>query len=256
MIQENQPLIVILGPTATGKTQLAVRLAAELNGEVVSADSRQVYRRMDIGTGKDISEYQYQGRPIPYHLIDIEEPGVKYNVFRYQQDAFRVMREILDRKRQIVLCGGSGLYLEAVLDGYRFKFQEEGQILSDPVPSVLFGLRGARDLIRTRITDRLRVRLQEGMVEEVRALLDSGVPAEVLIRYGLEYKFVTLYLLGEIDQTEMFEKLNVAIHQFSKRQMTWFRRMERLGFDIHWIDVALSNDEKIQQIYRVLRDFC
>lgn len=252
MNAEEHPIITILGPTATGKTHVAVRLAAELDGEIVSADSRQVYRRMDIGTGKDISEYQYNGQNVPYHLIDIEEPGVKYNVYRYQQEAFKAMRDIQSRGKQIVLCGGSGLYVEAVISGYRFKFQEDDQILSDPVPSVIFGLRGERNLIRSRITQRLKARLDEGMVDEVRALLDSGVPSEILLRYGLEYKFVTLYILDEISYNEMFEQLNTAIHQFSKRQMTWFRRMERLSFDIHWIDVALSEDDKMSEIYKVL----
>jgi tRNA dimethylallyltransferase len=252
MTNEEKPIITILGPTATGKTHIAVRLAAELGGEIVSADSRQVYRRMDIGTGKDISEYEYNGQPVPYHLIDIEEPGVKYNVYRYQQEAFKAMRDIQSRGKQVVICGGSGLYIEAVLQGYRFKWQEESQILSDPVPSVIFGLRGDRDLIRTRITQRLKARLEEGMIEEVKALLDEGVPSEILIRYGLEYKFVTLYLQGEISYEEMFSSLNTAIHQFSKRQMTWFRRMERLSFDIHWIDVALSEEEKMAEIYKVI----
>ena len=186
MMNEERPIITVLGPTATGKTHIAVRLAAELGGEIVSADSRQVYRRMDIGTGKDISEYQYNGQPVPYHLIDIEEPGVKYNVYRYQQEAFKAIQDIQGRGRQVVICGGSGLYVEAVLQGYRFKWQEDSQILSDPVPSVIFGLRGERDLIRTRITQRLKARLEEGMVEEVKALLDEGVPSEILIRYGLE----------------------------------------------------------------------
>ena len=199
MTNDEKPIITILGPTATGKTHIAVRLAAELGGEIVSADSRQVYRRMDIGTGKDISEYEYNGQPVPYHLIDIEEPGVKYNVYRYQQEAFKAMRDIQSRGKQVVICGGSGLYIEAVLSGYRFKWQEDSQILSDPVPSVIFGLRGDRDLIRTRITQRLKARLEEGMIEEVKALLDEGVPSEILIRYGLEYKYVTLYLLGQID---------------------------------------------------------
>lgn len=252
MITDEHTVITILGPTATGKTHVAVRLAAELGAEIVSADSRQVYRRMDIGTGKDISEYQYEGQPIPYHLIDIEEPGVKYNVYRYQQEAFKAMQDIWNRGKQVVLCGGSGLYVEAVLQGYRFKFQEDQQILSDPVPSVIFGLRGERNMIRSRITQRLKARLDEGMVQEVQSLLDEGVPTEILLRYGLEYKFVTLYLLHQISYDEMFEGLNTAIHQFSKRQMTWFRRMERLGFDIHWMDVALSDDEKMQFIQHFL----
>lgn len=252
MITDEHTVITILGPTATGKTHVAVRLAAELGAEIVSADSRQVYRRMDIGTGKDISEYQYEGQPIPYHLIDIEQPGVKYNVYRYQQEAFKAMQDIWNRGKQVVLCGGSGLYVEAVLQGYRFKFQEDQQILSDPVPAVIFGLRGERNMIRSRITQRLKARLDEGMVQEVQSLLDEGVPTEILLRYGLEYKFVTLYLLHQISYDEMFEGLNTAIHQFSKRQMTWFRRMERLGFDIHWMDVALSDDEKMQFIQHFL----
>ncbi len=252
MITEENPIITVLGPTATGKTHIAVRLAAELGGEIVSADSRQIYRRMDIGTGKDISEYRYGDLNVPYHMIDIEEPGVKYNVFRYQQEAFKVINDIERRNKQIVLCGGSGMYIEAVLQGYRFSFQDEKQIISDPVPSILIGLRGSRDLIRSRITSRLESRLHEGMVDEIRALLDSGVDAERLIRYGLEYKFVTLFVLGEIGYEEMFEKLNIAIHQFSKRQMTWFRRMERLGMDIHWVDIALPEEAKMKEIYHIL----
>lgn len=252
-MNEEKPIITILGPTATGKTHVAVRLTAELGGEIVSADSRQVYRRMDIGTGKDIREYEYNGQPVPYHLIDIVEPGVKYNVFQYQQAAFRAIQDIQSRNKQVVLCGGSGMYIEAVLQGYRFKFQDEGQIFSDPVNSILFGLRGDRDLIRSRITQRLEARLQEGMIEEIQSLLNEGVEAEKLIRYGLEYKFVTLFLLGEIRYDEMFTQLNTAIHQFSKRQMTWFRRMERLSFDIHWIDIALPEDDKMQEIYNVLQ---
>ncbi len=252
MIPEERPILTILGPTATGKTHIAVRLAAEIGGEIVSADSRQIYRRMDIGTGKDITEYQYNGQNIPFHLIDIEEPGVKYNVYRYQQEAFKVLRDIQQRNKRIVLCGGSGMYIEAVIQGYRFRFQEDEQILSDPVPSILIGLRGERDLIRNRITTRLKTRLEDGMIEEIQGLLNEGIPSETLIRYGLEYKFVTLYLLGKLNYDEMFEKLNVAIHQFSKRQMTWFRRMERMGMDIHWIDVAMPEDDKMETIYQII----
>lgn len=252
MIPEERPILTILGPTATGKTHIAVRLAAEIGGEIVSADSRQIYRRMDIGTGKDITEYQYNGQNIPFHLIDIEEPGVKYNVYRYQQEAFKALRDIQQRNKRIVLCGGSGMYIEAVIQGYRFRFQEDEQILSDPVPSILIGLRGERDLIRNRITTRLKTRLEDGMIEEIQGLLNEGIPSETLIRYGLEYKFVTLYLLGELNYDEMFEKLNVAIHQFSKRQMTWFRRMERMGMDIHWIDVAMPEDDKMETIYQII----
>ena len=253
-MNDNEPIITVLGPTATGKTGVAVRIAAELGGEIVSADSRQVFRRMDIGSGKDLSEYQYNGNPIPYHLIDVEEPGVRYNVYRYQQEAFKAIEDIRNRGKRVVLCGGSGLYIDAVLQGYRFQFQEDAQIVSDPVPSAIIGLRGERDHIRERITRRLQARLQEGMVDEVKALLDEGIPPERLIRYGLEYKFVTLYLIGELHYGDMVSLLNPAIHQFSKRQMTWFRRMERMGFYIRWVDADLPEEEKFRKIYQYLQE--
>ena len=253
-MNDNEPIITVLGPTATGKTGVAVRIAAELGGEIVSADSRQVFRRMDIGSGKDLSEYQYNGNPIPYHLIDVEEPGVRYNVYRYQQEAFKAIEDIRNRGKRVVLCGGSGLYIDAVLQGYRFQFQEDAQIVSDPVPSAIIGLRGERDHIRERITRRLQARLQEGMVDEVKALLDEGIPSERLIRYGLEYKFVTLYLMGELHYGDMVSLLNTAIHQFSKRQMTWFRRMERMGFYIRWVDADLPEEEKFRKIYQYLQE--
>ncbi len=301
-----EPIITVLGPTATGKTKVAVRLAAKLNGEIVSADSRQIYRRMDIGTGKDLSDYSYEGQDIPFHLIDIEEPGVEYNVFRYQQAAFDAMRLIKERGKRIVLCGGSGMYIEAILRGYRLflvpvndELRERLSSMTDeeltkilasykslhndtdtserdrlvraieiedyyknhpelnervqPVESCIIGLRGDRDLIRSRITDRLHARLEEGMVDEVKSLIDSGVDPKRLIRYGLEYKFVTKFILGELEYSEMVELLNTAIHQFSKRQMTWFRRMERMGFNIHWVDVSLSDDDKMNDIYQFLK---
>lgn len=301
-----EPIITVLGPTATGKTKVAVRLAAELNGEIVSADSRQIYRRMDIGTGKDLSDYSYEGQDIPFHLIDIEEPGVEYNVFRYQQAAFDAMRLIKERGKRTVLCGGSGMYIEAILRGYRLFLVPENDELRErlssmtdeeltkilasykslhndtdtserdrlvraieiedyyknhpelnervqPVESCIIGLRGDRDLIRSRITDRLHARLEEGMVDEVKSLIDSGVDPKRLIRYGLEYKFVTKFILGELEYSEMVELLNTAIHQFSKRQMTWFRRMERMGFNIHWVDVSLSDDDKMNDIYQFLK---
>ena len=253
-MNDNEPIITVLGPTATGKTGVAVRIAAELGGEIVSADSRQVFRRMDIGSGKDLSEYQYNGNPIPYHLIDVEEPGVRYNVYRYQQEAFKAIEDIRNRGKRVVLCGGSGLYIDAVLQGYRFQFQEDAQIVSDPVPSAIIGLRGERDHIRERITKRLQARLQEGMVDEVKALLDEGISPERLIRYGLEYKFVTLYLIGELHYGDMVSLLNTAIHQFSKRQMTWFRRMERMGFYIRWVDADLPEEEKFRKIYQYLQE--
>lgn len=302
---KSYPIITVLGPTATGKTHIAVRLAAELDGEIVSADSRQLFRRMDIGTGKDMSEYVYQGHEIPHYMIDVEDPGVEFNVFRYQQGAYQAMKTIKHHGKRIILCGGSGMYVEAVLRGYRlFAVPENAALRAQlarendevllgrlaaykslhndtdtsernrliraieiedyydahpelqeavrPVPSVIIGLRGDRDLIRNRITERLHTRLQEGMIEEVQKLLTSGVSQNQLIRYGLEYKFVTQYLTGELNMQEMCEKLNVAIHQFSKRQMTWFRRMERQGMTIHWIDIALPEEEKLEEIYKIL----
>ena len=306
-MNQNEPIITVLGPTATGKTGVAVRIAAELGGEIVSADSRQVFRRMDIGSGKDLSEYQYDGKPIPYHLIDIEEPGVEYNVFRYQQAAFEAMEGIRARGNRIVLCGGSGMYVEAVLRGYRLFPVPENPVLRDqleahtdeeltailaaykslhndtdtserprliraieieeyyanhpelservrPLESAIIGLRGERNHIRERITRRLQTRLKEGMVDEVKALLDEGIPPERLIRYGLEYKFVTQYLTGELHYGDMVTLLNTAIHQFSKRQMTWFRRMERMGFNIRWVDADLPDDEKFRQIFQYLQE--
>jgi len=306
-MSDKEPIITVLGPTATGKTGVAVRIAADLGGEIVSADSRQVFRRMDIGSGKDLSEYQYNGRQIPYHLIDIEEPGVEYNVFRYQQTAYEAMEGIRSRGHRIVLCGGSGMYVEAVLRGYRlFPVPENEPLRKEleqhtdeeltemlasykslhndtdtserprliraieiedyyakhpelservrPLDSAIIGLCGERDKIRERITRRLQARLQEGMIDEVKSLLDEGVPAERLIRYGLEYKFVTQYLLDELHYGDMVSLLNTAIHQFSKRQMTWFRRMERMGFNIRWVNADLPEEEKFRQIYQWLRE--
>lgn len=294
-------IVTILGPTATGKTRIAVRLAAELNAEIVSADSRQVYRRMDIGTGKDLSEYVYQDRLIPCHLLNIVEPGIEYNVFQYQQAAYQVIREIEQRHNPVVLCGGSGMYVEAVLQGYKmfpvpdnpvrkaelemendekliqhlssFKtlhnhtdtderprlikaimieeyYAQHPELMetSRALPHIIFGLHGNRDEIRRKITARLYARLEEGMVDEVQHLLDEGVNPNQLIRYGLEYKFLTQYIQGDLSYADMVDKLNVAIHQFSKRQMTWFRRMERHGMVIHWIDVSMPDDDKLNFI--------
>jgi tRNA dimethylallyltransferase len=300
-----EKIITILGPTATGKTRLAALLALELNAEIVSADSRQVYRKMDIGTGKDLSDYQINGTQIPFHLIDIVDPGVEYNVFQYQQLAHQAIQEIQKRGKTSILCGGSGMYIEALLKGYKlFPVPENQQLrelwnsyseeqLSDllaqfkslhnhtdtenrdrlyraleieyyyqqhpelmeiatPIPSVVFGLKGDRDLIRSKITKRLKERLENGMIEEIQLLIDEGVNVNQLIRYGLEYKFVTQYLLKEINYQTLFDRLNIAIHQFSKRQMTWFRKMEREGFLIHWIDISLSEQEKMDQIRRII----
>ena len=311
-----QKMITILGPTASGKTPVAARLAAEIGGEVISADSRQVYRRMDIGTGKDLGDYvvrsQESGvsRQIPYHLIDIREPGAKYNLFEYQQDFFDAYEAIQSRGAVPILCGGTGLYIEAVLKGYHLSPVPQNQALRDslerkslaeltqmltdlkaktgsnmhnttdvdscqrairaieietyniehptprrelpPVDSIIIGIDIDRELRREKITRRLKARLEEGMVEEVKALLDEGIPAEDLIYYGLEYKFVTEYLTGQITYDEMFTRLEIAIHQFAKRQMTWFRGMERRGFQIHWIDATLLMEEKVSQIIQIV----
>ncbi|HPE39498.1 MAG TPA: tRNA (adenosine(37)-N6)-dimethylallyltransferase MiaA [Bacteroidales bacterium] len=298
-------IITILGPTATGKTRIAALLAKELGGEIVSADSRQVYRKMDIGTGKDLSDYCIDGVQIPFHLIDIVEPGIEYNVFQYQQLAFSAIQDIQRRGKPVILCGGSGMYMEALLKGYKlfpvpenqtlrmewstisdeklaemlaqFKplhnqtdietrtrllraleiehyYQEHPELMewTQPIPSIIFGLHGDRDLIRQKITRRLKERLENGMIQEVQLLMDDGVNIQQLIRYGLEYKFVTQFILNEIDEKTLFQKLNIAIHQFSKRQMTWFRKMEREGFNIHWIDISKSEEEKVAQILQKL----
>ena len=303
-------MITILGPTASGKTPVAACLAAMIGGEIISADSRQVYRRMDIGTGKDLADYTVDGLQVPYHLIDIREPGTKYNLFEYQQDFFDAYQQIQERGAVPILCGGTGLYIEAVLKGYKLSpvpqnqelrcslegksLDELTQMLTDikiktgsnmhnttdvdscqrairaieietynlehPTPrrelpsvdSVIIGIDINRDLRREKITRRLKTRLEEGMVDEVRALLDEGISAEDLIYYGLEYKFITEYLMGRTSYEEMFQRLEIAIHQFAKRQMTWFRGMERRGFTIHWISATLSMDEKIKAIQSYL----
>ncbi len=300
-----KPIITILGPTATGKTRIAALLAKESAAEIVSADSRQVYKGMDIGTGKDLSEYQIDGYHIPFHLIDIVEPGIEYNVFRYQQLAHQTIQQIQQQGKSVILCGGSGMYIDALLKGYKlfpvpenpflrsqlelysddqlseqlaqfkslhnhtdtetrqrllraleieFYYNEhpELQEIAQPIPSLIFGLNGDRDLIRSKITKRLHERLETGMIDEIKHLLDKGVDLNQLIRYGLEYKFVTQFILGEIDYETMFNRLNIAIHQFSKRQMTWFRKMEREGFLIHWIDISLSEDQKMEQIHQII----
>lgn len=302
-------MITILGPTASGKTPVAAHLAAEIGGEIISADSRQVYRRMDIGTGKDIGDYTVDGRQIPFHLIDICEPGTKYNLFEYQQDFFDAYEKIKSRGAVPILCGGTGLYIEAVLKGYRLSpvpqnpqlrdelegksLEELTRMLSElkqktgsnmhnttdvdscqrairaieiesynlhhpmpkrelpPVDSLIIGIDIDRELRREKITRRLKARLEEGMVEEVKALLDEGIPAGDLIYYGLEYKFITEYLTHQLSYDEMYERLEIAIHQFAKRQMTWFRGMERRGFTIHWVGATLSMEEKIQKIIQL-----
>lgn len=300
-----EQIITILGPTATGKTKVAVALAKELDAEIVSADSRQVYRGMDIGTGKDIAEYQIDGVQIPYHLIDIAKPGIEYNVFQYQQTAIPIIENIQQQGKTVILCGGSGMYIDALLKGYKlfpvpenptlrvkweshsetelesllssfrplhnktdietrerlykaleieYYYQDHPELsaISQAVPSIIFGLCGDRNLIRSKITARLKQRLEEGMVDEIQQLINQGVNQYQLIRYGLEYKFITWYLTGKIDYQTMFNRLNVAIHQFSKRQMTWFRKMERNGFEIHWIDISLELEEKILKMKELL----
>ncbi len=300
-------LITVLGPTATGKTSFGVALTALLNGEIISADSRQVYRGMDIGTGKDLSEYNYMGQDIPYHLIDIADPGYEYNVYEFQSEFLKAYEDIKSRERIPVLCGGTGMYIESVLKGYklipvpenldlRLSFQEKEQeelveilasfkevhnttdtddrerliraieiqkyyeanpeldISFPEINSVIFGIDFDRNEVRSRITQRLVQRLEEGMVEEVKGLLDGGLKAEQLRFYGLEYKYITDHIIGKIGYNEMFKLLNTAIHQFAKRQMTWFRRMQKNGFDIHWIDGKLPLDKKLNQALMVLNE--
>ncbi|MEE4286447.1 MAG: tRNA (adenosine(37)-N6)-dimethylallyltransferase MiaA [Mariniphaga sp.] len=295
-------LITVLGPTATGKTGLAAHLAAKIKGEVISGDSRQVYRGMDIGTGKDYADYFVDGIEIPSHLLDIEEPGKHYNVYRFQADFVKVFEDIQAREKFPVLCGGSGLYLEAVLKDYKLiqvppnkklrkelegksleelseilkklkpklhnktdvetdrravraieieMYYRENSQLETPMPeirSLNIGVKVDREIRRERITRRLNQRLDEGMLDEVQNLLDSGLTSEQLIYYGLEYKYLTLHLTGELSYDEMFRQLEIAIHQFAKRQMTWFRGMEKRGTKIHWIDGTLPMEEKVGEV--------
>ena len=302
-------MITILGPTASGKTAVAAALAARIGGEVISADSRQVYRRMDIGTGKDLADYCVGGRQVPYHLIDIAEPGTRYNLFQYQHDFLKAYHDITQRGATPILCGGTGLYIEAVLRGYRLaavpenkelRAQLEGKPLGElaemlaelkrkngsamhnttdvdtakrairaieietfngehptegadlpEIESVTVGLAIDREQRRRRISLRLKQRLDDGMADEVRSLLASGIAAEDLIYYGLEYKYVTEHVIGRISYDEMFRQLEIAIHQFAKRQMTWFRGMERRGITINWIDATLPTEEKVDEIMRL-----
>ena len=299
-------MLTILGPTASGKTTLAAHLARRLGAEIISADSRQIYRGMDIGTGKDLSDYVVDGVSIPYHLIDIADPGYKYNLFEYQRDFLSAYQNIKGRGVFPILCGGTGLYIESVLKAYKMmpvpqneelrqslegkSLEELTAILSTyktlhnttdvdtakrairaieiceyyrshpqdfvdfpDINCLVVGVDISRDLRREKISKRLRARLDEGMVDEVRRILDSGVSAEDMIYYGLEYKYLTNYVIGNLTYEQMVSELEIAIHQFAKRQMTWFRGMERRGFTIHWVDACLPMDEKVEAIRNLLQ---
>lgn len=317
-------MITILGPTASGKTSLAAALAAQIDtldasiwggstkgAEIISADSRQVYRGMDIGTGKDLEDYMVEGKLIPYHLIDICDAGTKYNLFQYQQDFYDAYQDITHRGVLPILCGGTGLYIESVLKGYHLspvpqnpalRISLEGKTLEEltdmlvdlkakngsnmhnrtdvdtaqrairaieietynlehPMPerelpavdSLVIGVSIDRDARRDKITRRLKQRLENGMVEEIKGLLDRGIPAENLLYYGLEYKFITEYVIGKTSYEEMLRGLEIAIHQFAKRQMTWFRGMERRGFTIHWIDALQPMEQKVEQVLELMK---
>ncbi len=300
---ENLDLISIVGPTAVGKTSVAAHLAAAINGEILSADSRQVYRGMDLGTGKDYSDYVINGKQVPYHLIDIADAGYKYSVFEFQTDFLKAYSEVKARGNMPILCGGTGTYIDAVVKGYKLmkvpindelraeleamtdqalearlnalktvhnrsdfdtrkrliraieieQYQKEHEVEMVTYPhinNIYFGILVDRTTRRKRITERLHARLKAGMVEEVQALIDGGVPVETMLFYGLEYKFIAMYILGQITYDQMVEQLNFAIHHFAKRQMTWFRKMERDGNTIHWIDGLLPMEEKVNAILK------
>lgn len=305
----NSPdIIAVLGPTATGKTRFAAHLANKINAEIISADSRQVYRKMNIGTGKDYNDYIVAGNSIPYHLIDIKEPGYHYNLYEFQQDFLVAYNDIRSRDKNVILCGGTGLYIESVLKNYEIlkvpvnkelrqsienksmdeltfllsslkKLHNVSDISSRPrlvraieieiyqsdkkaktnlfpeLSSLIIGINVDREERRKRITDRLGKRLNSGMIDEVKSLLSEGLSPEDLIFYGLEYKYITWYLTGKITYDEMFSQLNTAIHQFAKRQMTWFRKMERQGFQIKWINSSDKTDEMVEKTMDLLDNF-
>jgi len=284
----NYNLITILGPTAVGKTRLGALLANRFNGEIISADSRQVYSGMDIGTGKDLDDYIVEGKTVPFHLIDICNPGEEFNLFSFNKYFYKTFGDVVSKNKIPFLVGGTGLYLHSVLKGYDLnkvefsekRFSELNELNIDTLRNKLLGLNAdlhnttdllikeriikaiiiaekkdfedvggrvkinpltigvnlERKLVRERITKRLRQRLENGMIDEVKKLIESGITFEKLEFFGLEYKFIAKYLKGEIGYEEMFEKLNIAIHQFAKRQMTWFRKMEREGININWIE--------------------
>jgi len=298
-------LLAITGPTASGKTSLAAALAFRLDGEIISADSRQLYRQMNMGTGKDYSDYIVRGKQIPYHLIDVADPGYKYSVFEYQREFIKVLGDIRSRDKFPVVCGGSGMYIDSIVSGYRMaevppdpafraslekkSIEELAEILASyrklhnktdidtrkravraieieryirlekgnrryfpEINPLIVGVLFTREVRRQRISERLRSRLDEGMVDEVRQLINKGIALETLIYYGLEYKYITLYLTGKITYDEMYGSLESAIHQFAKRQMTWFRGMERKGVTIHWVDGELPMEEKVKKVVELL----
>jgi tRNA dimethylallyltransferase len=248
-----QPLITILGPTASGKTRLAAQLAYQIGGEIISADSRQVYRQMNIGTGKDFGEYITENQSITYHLIDILDAGDNYNLYQFQQDFQRVYSAINKRQATPILCGGTGLYIQAVLQQYELGQGIGLGVKTAELTKNVFGLSLPVEIRRERITKRLHERLQVGMIDEVKQLIDGGVSSEKLIYYGLEYKFITQYLIGQLDYKTMVERLNIAIHQFAKRQMTYFRKMEKDGIEITWIDATLPLVEQMTEIIRKIQ---
>ncbi|SEM49991.1 tRNA dimethylallyltransferase [bacterium A37T11] len=239
-------LIVILGPTASGKTSLAVALAQQLDGAIISADSRQIYRDMNIGTGKDLAVYG----DVPYFLIDILDAGENYSVSHYMHDYVKALASVRALGKQPILCGGTGLYIQAVLQEFNFHIHPGEQTAKAVVKpdELIFGIKLPLHERRARITQRLHKRLREGLLDEVAALLKRGIPAEQLIFYGLEYKYATLYLQGQLDQDTFFARLNSEIHRFAKRQMTYFRKMEKDGIHIHWIDGLMPLEEMVQSI--------
>ncbi len=297
---KTKKLLCICGPTATGKTRLAALVADRMHGEIISADSRQVYRGMDLGSGKDYQDYIVNGIEIPYHLVDIANAGTEYNVYKFQKDFLNAYQQIVERGKLPILCGGSGMYIESVLAAYNFvnapidvefrfslkdktneelsltlsqrkalhnttdisdrerliraleiaNFTNESNGVTDfpKITSLIIGILFDRDIIRQRITERLGLRLKTGMIEEIKELLKSGLTPEQLMFYGLEYRYLTMYINNEITYNEMFRLLNIAIHQFAKRQITWFRRMEKKGLKIHWIDGKKTEKEKVEEI--------
>jgi tRNA dimethylallyltransferase len=301
-------LITIIGPTASGKTVLAAQLAFEISGEIMSGDSRQVYKSMDIGTGKDLKDYTVNGNNIPYYIVDVVDAGSKYNVYEFQKDFIASYNTIIDKNKQPILCGGTGMYIEAALKGYSLihvpsddAFRASCDTKTDEIlieelksfkklhnqtdidtrrriiraleiehyyannPEITFEYPQFTPIIigvsidvetrRNRIDIRLQQRLKEGMVDEIKALIDRGVPTETLVYYGLEYKFLTLYLTNQMSYNDMVSQLNIAIHQFAKRQMTWFRGMERRGMKIHWIDGMKPMDERVSECLTIIHDY-